>query len=332
MKALVTGGAGFVGRRLVAALQRRGVATRILDINENVAADDVVIGSVTDGAVAARAVAGVDTVYHLAGVADLWRPDADIFEAVNVEGTRTIVEAARAAGVARFVQCSSLTTLVSRHAPLGESQADETLEIDPDDLIGDYPRSKREADLLVLAAAEDGFNASIAMPTEPLGAGDESETPPTRMILDFLNGKTPAYIDCILNFVPVGALAEGLIAVADGGARGERYLLGGENVPMTRLLAMLTILTGRSMPTLKLPYAVAYAAGVVDTGVMARITGRPPKAPLTGVRLAGRRVSFTSEKAARDLGWHGGAAKPALAEMIAWARETGRIRGDAGTA
>ena len=203
-----------------------------------------------------------------------------------------MLSAAKAAGVKRFVHCSSLTTLVGEKTPIGASTADETIRLDPTDMLGPYPRSKLLAERAVEEAAQNGFNAVIAMPTEPLGPGDDSLTPPTQMILDFLNGKTPAYIDCMLNFVPVDSLAEGFIAARDKGRAGERYLLGGENVPMNKLLNMLAEITGKPMPKTKLPYGVALAAGILDTGVIARLTGKAPKAPLTGVRLAEDVSSF----------------------------------------
>lgn len=349
-RVLVTGGGGFVGKALVRALTARGEGVRVLDLQQspNLQTDlqtdrqtdlqtdwqpgrdadpapaiDWMEGSVTDDHAVREAMKGIGTVYHLAGIADLWHADRSIFERINVAGTRVVLNEARRAGVQRFVQCSSLTTLVARSAPIGPSAADETCILAPDQLIGAYPQSKRAADRLVEQAAGEGFNASIAMPTEPLGAGDTNLTPPTRMILDFANGRTPAYIDCTLNFVPVDSLAGGLVAVAERGAPGERYLLGGDNLDMRALLAMIEAETGRPMPTVKLPYGVALLAGIIDTHLAARLTGKAPKAPLTGVRLAGRRVSFSSEKAARDLGWRAAPVLPAFRAMLQWARERG---------
>ena len=324
MLSLVTGGAGFVGKALVAALEARGESVRILDLKPT-GRPGVVIGSVTDAGAARAACEGVDSVFHLAGDAQLWAKAESVFERINHQGTRTMLGAAQAAGVRRFVQCSSLTTLVSKRAPIGASSADEEVHLDPDDLLGAYPQSKRRADLAVLAAVAEGFDAVIAMPTEPLGPGDTGPTPPTQMIIDFLKGATPAYIDCMLNFVPVDSLAAGLIAARDKGKAGARYLLGGENVPMRRLLGELERLSGRMMPKTRLPYAVALAAGLVDTGLVARVTGRPPKAPLTGVRLAGRQIAFSSEKASHDLGWRAGPFEEALARMVADLRATGRV-------
>lgn len=323
-RSLVTGGAGFVGRRLVAALLARGEAVRVLDLVDPGSAETVV-GSVDDPDAAARAADGVDAIFHLAGNAHLWARDPGEFERVNHQGTRVMLEAAKRADVRRFIHCSSLTTLVGRRTPLGPSAADETTRLQSRDMLGPYPRSKLLAERAVEAASHDGLDVVIAIPTEPLGAGDESLTPPTRLILDLLNGKTPATIDCILNFVAAGSLAEGLIAARDKGKRGERYLFGGENVAMRRLLETLEALSGRKMPRARLPYAVALAAGVIDTGLVARATGRPPAAPLTGVRLAGRQVSFSSEKALRDLGWRSAPFEEALAEALRWFADKGII-------
>ena len=273
---------------------------------------------------------GVTSVFHLAGNAQLWSRDNSVFDKVNHQGTQIVADAALRAGVERFVYCSSLTTLVSRHAPIGRSSVDETLFLPPEELLGGYPRSKRRGELAVDRAVSEGLRAVTVLPTEPLGAGDHSLTPPTQMILDFVNGATPAYIDCMLNFVPVSSLVEGMILARDRGRVGQRYLLGGENISMMRLLQLIESLALTKTPNTKLPYWVALAAGAVDTGIVAPITGKPPKAPLTGVRLAGRRVFFSSLKAEKELGWRASPAQAALRETIEWFRETGLARQRAG--
>ncbi len=321
---LVTGGAGFVGKTLVSLLRARGEKTRSFDLAAPAHVDDVQ-GSITELAHVTAAMDGVTDVFHLAGNAQLWARDVSAFDRVNYEGTRIVARAAKAAG-ARMVHCSSLTTLVGRNTPIGASKADEETRFEPAQMLGAYPRSKLRAEHAIERAVRDGLDAVIAMPTEPLGPGDESITPPTQMILDFADGKTPAYIDCILNFVPVDSLAEGLIAVRERGRRGQRYLLGGENIPMTRLLAMIARNTGRPAPQTRMPYWVALFAGAVDTNIVSAVTGKPPKAPLTGVRLAGRQVSFSSGKAARELGWQAGPVEPALIAMMEWAQEKGLLK------
>ena len=323
---LVTGGGGFVGKHLVALLRAKGENVRSLDLAPPASSDDVQ-GSITSEDDVRRAMQGVSHVFHLAGNAQLWAKDNQIFDAVNKQGTAIVVEAALHAGVSRFVHCSSLTTLVGKATPVGYSSADETAQIPPDEMLGAYPKSKREAELIVeTAVKEKGLDAVIALPTEPLGPGDEALTPPTQMILDFANGDTPAYIDCVLNFVPVQSLAEGLVAARDRGGKGERYLLGGRNLKMPELLSLLEKLSGRRMPKTKLPYWIALAAGAVDTGVVARLTGKPPKAPLTGVRLAGRNVSFSSDKALRELGWQAGDVEAALSATLDWMKDRGLLK------
>ncbi|HBS33576.1 MAG TPA: NAD-dependent dehydratase [Parvularcula sp.] len=321
---LVTGGAGFVGGRLVRALQARGERVRVIDLNP-VADVEAVMASIEDVSAVRAAMAGADVVYHLAGDAQLWARDAGRFERINHQGTRAILTAAVEAGVRRFVHCSSLTTLVGRSAPIGPSTADETTEISPQEAFSGYPRSKALAEQAVREAVARGLDAVIAIPTEPLGAGDVSLTPPSRMIVDLANGRMPATIDCLLNFVAVDSLADGLIAAATRGKRGQRYVLGGENVSMARLLAEIERQTGKTMPRATLPYAVALVAGAIDTGVVARITGNRPAAPLTGVRLAGRRVSFSSLKAEIELGWKSAPFEQALGDALRWFRGEGLI-------
>ncbi|HXI86093.1 MAG TPA: NAD-dependent epimerase/dehydratase family protein, partial [Parvularculaceae bacterium] len=240
---------------------------------------------------------------------------------VNRGGTEVMLAAAKDEGVKRFIHCSSLTALVGRRSQDG-AIVDESVRLEPRDMLGDYPRSKLLAERAVENASADGLDAVIAIPTEPLGAGDKRLTPPTRMILDFVNGKMPAYIDCVLNFVPVTSLAEGLIAARDRGRGGQRYIFGGENVSMPALLDAIARATGRAMPKTRLPYAAALAAGAGDTA-FARLRGLPPRAPLTGVRLAGRRVSFSSDKARRELGWRPAPFEAALESAIEWFKSEG---------
>lgn len=324
MKVLVTGGSGFVGRHLISALVDQKFEVRVLDLAKSDGVE-MIVASVNDVDAVETAMSGVDVVYHLAGDAQLWARDRARFDRINHHGTKTVAEAALKARVRRFVHCSSLTTLVGRRMPIGDSAVDETVVLSASDMIGPYPRSKLLAEHAVHDAVTRGLDAVVVIPTEPLGPGDLSLTPPTRMILDLLNRRIPATIDCLLNFVSVRSLAQGLIAAAERGRLGNRYILGGEDVPMTRLLAELERQTGRKMPAAKLPYAVALLAGVADTGVAARLTGKAPMAPLTGVRLAGRRVSFSSAKAHRELNWKSEGFSSSLADALVWYREQGLL-------
>lgn len=322
---LVTGGAGFVGKELVRLLRTRGEQVRSFDLAAPVHNDDVQ-GSITNPDDVAAAMTNVETVFHLAGNAQLWAKNENIFDDVNRGGTETVLAASAKAGVRKFVHCSSLTTLVGKKTPIGPSNANEKQRIDLPDALGAYPRSKLAAEHLVEAAAANGLDAVIAIPTEPLGPGDSALTPPTKMLLDFANGATPAFIDCILNFVPAESIAEGLVAARRQGRRGERYLLGGDNTPLSEILAEIEKITGVAAPKTKMPYWVALAAGAVDTNLVSAVTGKPPKAPLTGVRLAGRQVCFFSDKAAHKLGWKATPWRPALRAAIKWFEAEGLLR------
>lgn len=322
---LVTGGAGYVGRHLVDTLKARGADVRVFDVRV-MDGVDMALGSVEDPAALRSAMRDIDIVYHLAGDAQLWARDPSRFDRINHVGTKNVLDAAARAGVRRVVHCSSLTTLVGRRTRIGASRADEASIFEADDMLGAYPRSKLLAEKAVASAVSAGLDAVIAIPTEPLGPGDEGLTPPTRMIVDLMNGRIPATIDCMLNFVSVRSLAAGLIDAAERGRRGERYILGGDNVPMAKLLSELKRQTGRPMPGMMLPYAVALAAGFIDTDIVARITGKAPTAPLTGVRLAGRRVAFSSAKAERELRWRSEPFEAALAASLAWMHERGLVK------
>ncbi|MEX6633925.1 NAD-dependent epimerase/dehydratase family protein [Hyphococcus lacteus] len=322
---VVPGGAGFVGKVLVATLRERGERVRSFDLAPASHPDDVQ-GSILNSDDLRRAFEGAQSIFHLAGNAQLWARDNTVFERINHLGTKNVLEAALSANVGRVVHCSSLTTLVGRKTSIEHSTANEDLRLEPASMLGAYPRSKLWAERAVESAVSNGLDAVIAVPTEPIGPGDVGLTPPTQMILDFANGKTPAYIDCILNFVPLDSLAQGLIAVRDKGRRGQRYILGGANTPMRDLLVMIESATGRKMPKTKLPYFVALLAGAIDTGLVSTLTQKPPKAPLTGVRLAGRQVSFSSEKAAKELGWRASELAPALHQTLKWLEEQGLLK------
>lgn len=314
---LVTGGAGFVGARLVARLRALGEKVRIFDLRA-IDDPDAVVGSVTDPVAVASAMQGVSSVFHLAGNAQLWARRATDFDHVNHLGTKVVLAAAQAANVRRFVHCSSLTTLIGATTPIGRSMATEAAVKPLADMLGPYPRSKWLADAAVTEAARRGLDAVIAVPTEPIGAGDASLTPPTRMILDFALGRTPAYIDCLFNFAPVESLAEGMIAARERGRRSERYILGGKEVTMLQLLKGIEAAGGAAPPLWRLPYGAALGIAAIETGLIAPITSRPPRAPLTGVRLAGRQVSFSSDKARRELKWEAADFEPVLAETVRW--------------
>ncbi len=322
---LVTGAGGFLGGHVVAALADRGEAVRALDIAFPAALPEGVEridGSILDAAALAGAMAGAGAVIHCAAIAELWEPSRWAYDRVNMRGTCEVLIAARRAG-ARVVQVSSYATLIGG-PDKGEATLDETLELTPTDMLGPHPRSKREAELAALCAVRMGQEVVIVQPSAPVGPGDHRLTPPSRMIRDLAAGKTAAVLDCLLNLVDVRALAGGVIAARDKGRSGERYLLTGEDLTMVELAAKVAALAGVAAPRFRVPHWLALAAARIEAGVSA-VTRRPPTAPLTGVRLAGRRVRFDNAKARDELGFAPPPVDQALADAVSWMRETGLL-------
>ena len=315
MKVLVTGAAGFLGGHLLSVLAARGYEPRGFDL---VAGDgDWVTGSVQDPDAVAAAVDGVGLVIHAAAVADLWSPDRFSYDRVNVVGTCRVLAAARRAG-ARTVHVSSFTTLVARDTP-PDALLDETAEIVPNRLTGPYPISKRQAELAALSAAAAGQQVVIVQPGAPVGAGDHRPTPPGRMILDLMQGRLPALLDCRLNLVDVRAVAEATVTAGERGASGTRYLLTGDDTTATELATLVAAASGTPAPTRRVPHAVALAAARVEAAI-ARLTGRPPRAPLTGVRLAGLPCRFDNARARAALDFAPRPLVDCVAEAVDWYR------------
>lgn len=323
---LVTGAGGFVGGHVAARLAAQGRVVRGLDLAfppGPTAGVEQIAGSILDPDMLARAADGVAGIVHAAAIAHLWARDANDYRRVNVEGTARVLDAAMRAG-ARMVHVSSFVTMVGREARDG-AVLDERVNLPPEAMLGAYPRSKRLAELAVMAAVERGADALMVLPSAPVGPGDRHLTPPTRMIRDLAAGRTPALIDCLLNLVDVRALAEGIVAALDRGTPGRRYLLTGEDMAMAEVAAMVARLAGVKPPRARVPMAVALMAGRIEAGV-SRLTGRAPTAPLTGVRLAARRVRFDNARARAELGFAPPPIERALADAIAWLRAEGHLQ------
>jgi dihydroflavonol-4-reductase len=314
---LVTGGAGFVGRHLVNALVARGDRVRILDVDPFEPALpglEEVRGSIGDRAAAERALEGIDTVYHLAGIAHLWRRDKSDFDRINHVGTKSMLRAAAENGVRRFVHCSTESILLPPRRDGGV--VDESVERSVADMPGPYTRSKYLGERAALAAAGNGLDVVVVNPTIPIGAGDRNMTPPAEMLSLFLSGRTPFFMDCVLNLVDVRDVADGIARAGERGRRGERYILGGENVSIRELLPRLQKKSGRRMPRHAIPASIALTTGVVSDWLSDRITGKPPVATREGVVLALRSAPFDSGKARRELGYAPASIDRALTEAV----------------
>jgi dihydroflavonol-4-reductase len=324
-RVLVTGGCGFIGHHLVHMLRERGVSVRVLDIDPFDLGEGVEVlkGSILDTAFVAQALKGMDQVYHLAANPYLWLPDKDDFHRINTTGTQIVLEAARKEGVERFVYTSTESILKGtrkrKNSPDG-GLVDERVSLSLGDMPGPYCRSKYLAEELAMDAAKDGLPVVVVNPTLPVGPGDRHLTPPNRMLLGFLRGEYPAYLDCAFNMIDVRDAALGHIyaAEAEHGRVGERYILGGENLFLHDVLAILEELSSRPMPKRRVPYWLAYTAAFFNEAWSDLVTKRPPTAPITGVRLARSPMIFNCSKTAKELGLKPRPIRQSLTEMLPW--------------
>jgi dihydroflavonol-4-reductase len=315
----VTGASGFLGWHVARLLVERGYRVRALVRPTSRITDlDVerVFGDLRDRASLDRALEGCGLVFHVAADYRLWAKEPTEIYRSNVEGTRNLLEAARAAGVERVVYTSTVGAIGIPHEGLG----DETTPVSLGDMAGDYKRSKFLAEQVALEFAHKGFPVVIVNPTAPVGDRDVKPTPTGQMIVDFLNGKMPAFIDTGLNIVDARDVAEGHLLACNQGRPGERYILGSENLTLARILQLLARITDRKAPTVRLPYAVAYGAGLCSTA-WAGITGTPPRVPLEAVRMARKKMWVTHEKACRELGYNPRPAETALRRAVEWFTE-----------
>ena len=326
-RTVVTGGAGFIGSHLVEKLVERGERVVVLerpgaDTSHLPAIVEVVRADIRDREGTRLAVQGARFVYHLAANPNLWTRDRGEFDAVNHQGTVHVLDAALAGGVERFVHVSteSILTRAKSAGPI-----DEGVEIKLSDAVGPYCRSKLRAENEAMARAKDGAPVVVVNPTMPVGPGDRGVSPPTRLIRDFCNGRLPARMDCTLNLIDVRDVAEGLILAMERARPGRRYLLGGENLTLLALLGHLSTLTGVPVPRWNVPYPLGLAAAIASEFWADWITGKSPKATVTGVRLTRRVMTFNASESLQELGLNPRPARQSLAEAVQWLRSVGAI-------
>jgi dihydroflavonol-4-reductase len=319
---LVTGASGFVGWHVARKLIEAGYRVRALARDparlRELPEVEPVQGDLRDPASLKRAVEGCRAVFHIAADYRLWtRQPAEMFQS-NVEGTRAMLEAARKGGAERVVYTSTVGCIGVPTGGIG----DESLPVTLEEMTGPYKRSKFLAERVALEFAAEGFPVVIVNPTAPVGDHDFKPTPTGKIVVDFLRGKMPAFLDTGLNVVDVRDVAQGHVAALEHGRPGERYILGAENLTLEQIFLKLGSIAGRKPPRVRIPYAVAFAAGVVSTA-WANVTGREPLAPLDGVRMARKKMWVRHDKAARELGYAPGTASGALQRAVDWFRANG---------
>ena len=265
-----------------------------------------------------KATAGCDLVFHVAADYRLWSPrPRDLYDS-NVTGTCNVLLAAERAGVERIVYTSTVGCIGMPK----DREGTENTPVSLDDMAGHYKRSKWLAEQVALEKARAGLPVVIVNPTAPIGDHDWKPTPTGKIIVDFMNNRLPAFVDTGLNLVDVRDTAAGHLLAAERGRIGDRYILGCENVTLKDILARLAAIAGKPAPKMQVPYAIAYATGLVTTA-WANLSGRPPIAPLEGVKMARKRMFVSADKAKRELGFAPGSVDTALRRAIEWFRANG---------
>lgn len=320
MKALVTGSTGFIGSHVIRLLTEKGVPVRALVRKGSDTSSlrelgvEPVIGDVRDFASVSDALTGCQQVYHLAADYRIWVRDPAPMYDINVRGTRNVMEAASLMGVEKVVYTSTVGVLASCS---NGKPSDEETPVDLGDMIGHYKKSKYMAEKEVYGFIEKGVPAVIVSPTTPIGAMDRRPTPTGKIIVDFLNGKMPAYLDTGLNFVDVEDVAAGHLLAAENGRIGQRYILGNTNMSLKEFFERLAGITGRKAPTVRLPY-LPVLIGAYANEALSRITGKHPVIPLVGVKMAREYMYFDCSKAVKELGMPQTPIEGAMARAINW--------------
>jgi dihydroflavonol-4-reductase len=329
MTTLVTGATGFVGSAVARVLAARGHPLRLLtrpgsDRRNLIGLEaEVVTGDLTDPASLARAAAGCRFVVHVAADYRIWVPDPAAMLRANVDGAVAMVRAAAQAGAERIVHCSSVAAL----GQIGDgTSADEDTPTDEADFVGVYKRSKYLAERAVLELARsESLPVVVVNPAAPVGPRDIKPTPTGKMILDAAAGRVPAYIDTGLNIVHVDDVAEGHVLALEKGRIGERYVLGGENMSLKEILTLVASVVHRRPPFVQLPEAVVWPAAFLMEK-LAGITGIAPVMTRDHIKMARKKMFYSSAKAMRELGYQPRPVRLAVEDAVAWFRANGMLK------
>lgn len=329
MRALVTGATGFIGSHVAGALLRKGLQVRAVvrrgsdsEALSSLGAE-VVAGDVRDYDSLFSALRDCDVLYHLAADYRLWVPDPATMYEINVRGTRNVMEAAFRRGTEKVVYTSTVGVL---KAGVDGTPSNEDTPVSFSDMVGDYKKSKFMAEREVCGFVEKGLPVVIVNPSTPVGEMDVKPTPTGEMIVDFLKGHMPAYLDTGLNFVDVEDVALGHLLAAEFGRAGQRYILGGRNMTLREFFECLGRVSGRRPPRVRLPYLPVLIAAYCDEAISKLVSGRRPVIPLSGVKMAKYFMYFDSSKAVRELGMPQSPVEGALSRAVAWFIENGYVK------
>jgi len=335
MKCFVTGASGFVGSNLVHELLARGHRVKAL---LRPGADERalqgltfqrVAGDLSDRALLQREMDGCDWCFHVAASYQLWMRNYKPMYQANVEGTRNVLEAAGHAGCAKIVYTSTVGCLGLPKKVNGQYTPTTEMDITTlEQMSNDYKRSKFQAETVACELhRKQGLPIIIVNPSAPVGPGDVKPTPTGQIIVDFLNRRMPAYLDTGLNWVHVRDVAVGHILAAEKGRFGDRYILGNANGnwTMKQTLATLEKLTGIPAPTMKVPYWLALRAAEANE-IMSFFTGKPPRAPVAGVKMAKYKMWFNPAHAINMLGLPQTPPEQAFTDAIAWFKANGYVK------
>ena len=327
MKALVTGATGFVGAAVARALIQTGVEVRVLaradadPTNLEGLPVERIAGDLRDPASLRHALNGCRQLYHVAAHYALWAKDPSVFYDVNVVGTRNLLEAARDVGVERTVYCSTIGAI---GLPPGGGLGTEETPVSLEQMAGHYKRSKYLAEQEVHKLAKEGVPVVIVNPSAPVGERDVKPTPTGQIIVDFMKGRMPAYIETGMNIIDVDDVATGHLLAMEKGRQGERYILGGTNLLLKEVFEILSTLTGVKAPALKLPRGAVLPLAYLNHW-LANLTGIPPRIPLEGVKMAKYKMHYDCSKAIRELGLPQHPPEIALEKAVRWFRAHGYV-------
>ena len=320
--AFLTGVTGFVGANVartlldkgceVRALVRKGSDRGNLPVNPRFVAIE---GDLRDPQSLKRAVRGCHEVYHVAADYRFWAANPKELYDSNVTGTENLLKASLDAAIERFIHTSTVGTVGLLHQP---KPCDEDSPYDPDQLTSHYKRSKFQAEQVALSYVDKGLPVVVVNPSAPIGAWDRKPTPTGKIIVDFMNGKMPAFVETGLNFVHVRDVAEGHWLAARQGKIGRRYILGHRNLSMHEFLTMLAGITGRKAPRFRIPYSMAWLVGWASTSYSTTISGKPPAVPLEAVKMSKRHMYFDSSRAVRELGLPQTPIETAIQDAVGW--------------